>query len=105
MVPVAPISALDMPNSWLKPFCETIWISSPSRIHETPSPTTIIQWNLAHGNRSSLAGMRLLTLRTAFDVALDMSRRYDRVSAVSAEERSLLSQVSGLLRRPQARSG
>src|SRR4051795_10690827 len=95
MVPVAPISALDIPNSWLKPFCDTIWISSPSRIHETPSPTTTIQWNRAHGNRSSLAGTRLLTVLTALDAVLDMSRRYDRFSARPGEERSVLSQVSG----------
>src|SRR4051794_39965492 len=94
MVPVAPTSALDIPNSWLKPFCETIWISSPSRIHETPSPTTTIQWNRAHGNRSSLAGTRLLTVLTALDAVLDMSRRYDRFSARPGEERSVLSQVS-----------
>src|SRR3954468_7738958 len=84
-----------MPNSWLKPFCDTIWISSPSRIHETPSPTTTIQWNRAHGNRSSLAGTRLLTVLTARDAVLDMPRRYDRFNARSGGERSVPSQVSG----------
>src|SRR6476469_9720298 len=41
---------------------ETIWISSPSRIHDTPSPTTTSQWNLVHGSRSIRAGTRLRTV-------------------------------------------
>src|SRR3954468_17153453 len=43
------------------PFSETIWISRPSRIQETPRPTTTDQWNPFQGSRSSLAGTRLRT--------------------------------------------
>ena len=36
-------------------------ISSPSRIHATPSATTMRVWNRDHGSRSIRAGMRLRT--------------------------------------------
>src|SRR5690242_10637027 len=49
-----------MPSDFWKPDSDTIWISSPSRIHETPSPKTTDQWNLVHGSRSMRAGTRLL---------------------------------------------
>src|SRR4051794_12114055 len=50
-----------MPSECWKPADATSWISSPSRIHDTPRPTTTIQWNLVHGRRSSRAGIRLRT--------------------------------------------
>jgi hypothetical protein len=43
----------------------------PARIHDTPRPTTTIQWNLAQGNRSIRAGIRLLT--TSAEAMLDMA--------------------------------
>jgi hypothetical protein len=61
-VPVNPtIQALSpvMPRSFANAFAETIWISRPSRIQAVPSPTTTVQWNRVHGNRSIRAGMRL----------------------------------------------
>src|SRR6478609_2070317 len=36
-------------------------ISKPSRIHATPSATTILVWNGDHGSRSRRAGIRLRT--------------------------------------------
>src|SRR3954469_18302154 len=50
----------------------TIWISRPSRIHETPRPMTINQWNLVHGNRSIRAGTRLRTTPGVSAVADDI---------------------------------
>ena len=38
----------------------TMVTSRPSRIQTVPSPTTIIQWNFDHGNRSSRAGMSVV---------------------------------------------
>ena len=40
-------------------------ISRPSRIHATPSATTILVWNRDHGSRSSRAGIRLRAIGTA----------------------------------------
>src|SRR3954452_10143595 len=54
-----------MPSDFWKPDSDTIWISSPSRIHEIPSPMTTDQWNLVHGNRSMRAGTRLLMAPSA----------------------------------------
>jgi hypothetical protein len=59
-----------MPSECWKPADATSWISSPSRIYDTPRPTTTIQWNLAQGNRSIRAGIRLLT--TSAEAMLDM---------------------------------
>src|SRR6478672_9669623 len=60
MVPVSPTCVADMPSVFWKPDSDTIWISSPSRIHDTPSPRTTDQWNFVHGSRSMRAGTRLL---------------------------------------------
>ncbi len=49
-----------MPSDFWKPDSDTIWISSPSRIQDTPSPKTTDQWNFVHGSRSMRAGTRLL---------------------------------------------
>src|SRR6476661_731819 len=49
-----------MPSVFWNPDSDTIWISRPSRIHDTPSPKTTDQWNFVHGSRSMRAGTRLL---------------------------------------------
>src|SRR4051794_34293981 len=58
-VPARPTSADDMSRVFWYPAAATIWISSPSRIHETPRPTTTDQWKRVHGRRSIRAGTRL----------------------------------------------
>ncbi len=63
-VPVKPTSSDVMPRVSLKPDAETSWISMPSKIQLTPSPSTTIQWNLAQGRRSMRAGTRLRTGRS-----------------------------------------
>src|ERR1700712_5578340 len=71
MVPVKPTAPeLIWKVPW-NPATETNWTSSPSRIHDTPRPTTTVQWNLVQGSRSIRAGTRLVTgVTVAFDVVV-----------------------------------
>ncbi len=60
-VPILPADMLmPLPDSVSREAtAPTIVTSSPSRIHAVPSPRMIIQWNFAHGNRSSRDGIRV----------------------------------------------